>query len=304
MTSDAKIGLLLGLVFIFVIAFIINGLPHFRDRGANNELTTNMVNVRDDSLGLAGKERKAQETLDLAGLREKLPFEVNELGLTAQDTMDGVRFQMPLPGSELRVIEPGQSYRGPVKANNVGESVMGAPVVGSVAQEATPVDSRSKQQVVPTLAQKTYVVREGDILAEIAKKVYGPAEGKKPANIDRIFQANRNQLKSPARLQIGQKLVIPPLPVAKTDKSKPSNVLSVAAFEKVESVGGRNVAGPAQDTGQGNWYVVHDGDSLWKIAASQLGNGSRYSEIVKLNSGVLHNEDDLVVGMRLRMPTR
>ena len=27
MTSDAKIGLLLGLVFIFVIAFVINGLP-------------------------------------------------------------------------------------------------------------------------------------------------------------------------------------------------------------------------------------------------------------------------------------
>ena len=30
MTSDAKIGLLLGLVFIFIIAFVINGLPRFR----------------------------------------------------------------------------------------------------------------------------------------------------------------------------------------------------------------------------------------------------------------------------------
>ena len=30
MTSDAKIGLLLGLVFIFVIAFVINGLPSLR----------------------------------------------------------------------------------------------------------------------------------------------------------------------------------------------------------------------------------------------------------------------------------
>jgi LysM repeat protein len=292
MTSDAKIGLLLGLVFIFVIAFIINGLPHFRDRGANNEL------------GLAGKERKAQETLDSTQLQGKLPFEVNELGLTAQNTTDGVRFQMPLPGSELSVIEPGQSHLGPVEANNMGESVTGAPVIGSVAQEPIPVASQSTRQVAPTSAQKTYVVREGDILAEIAKKVYGPAEGKKPANIDRIFQANRNQLKSPAKLQIGQKLVIPPLPAAKADKSKPAEVLSGPAFEKVESVGRMNVAGPAQDTGQGNWYVVHDGDSLWKIASSQLGNGSRYSEIVKLNSGVLHNEDDLVVGMRLRMPAR
>lgn len=37
MTSDAKIGLLLGLVFIFVIAFIINGLPG----SARNKTATN-----------------------------------------------------------------------------------------------------------------------------------------------------------------------------------------------------------------------------------------------------------------------
>ena len=39
MTSDAKIGLLLGLVFIFLIAFIINGLPSFNNNKDNNELT-------------------------------------------------------------------------------------------------------------------------------------------------------------------------------------------------------------------------------------------------------------------------
>jgi hypothetical protein len=30
MTRDVKIGLLLGLAFIFMIAFVINGLPSFR----------------------------------------------------------------------------------------------------------------------------------------------------------------------------------------------------------------------------------------------------------------------------------
>ncbi|MGA2094604.1 MAG: hypothetical protein ABSH16_14575 [Sedimentisphaerales bacterium] len=39
MTSDAKIGLLLGLVFIFVIAFIINGLPGFHHKDDGNKLT-------------------------------------------------------------------------------------------------------------------------------------------------------------------------------------------------------------------------------------------------------------------------
>ena len=45
MTSDAKIGLLLGLVFIFIIAFIINGLPSFKSEVDNNELTTTMVSL-------------------------------------------------------------------------------------------------------------------------------------------------------------------------------------------------------------------------------------------------------------------
>ncbi len=37
MTADAKIGLLLGLVFIVIIAFLINGLPNFFKSEENNE---------------------------------------------------------------------------------------------------------------------------------------------------------------------------------------------------------------------------------------------------------------------------
>ena len=45
MTSDAKIGLLLGLVLIFVIAFILNGLPNLRGHEDSNALTTEMMDV-------------------------------------------------------------------------------------------------------------------------------------------------------------------------------------------------------------------------------------------------------------------
>ncbi len=64
MGSDAKIGLLLGLVFIFIIAFIINGLPKFRSGANNSELTTNMVSYTNEPPGIADKERKVQESLD------------------------------------------------------------------------------------------------------------------------------------------------------------------------------------------------------------------------------------------------
>ncbi len=38
MTSDAKVGMLLGLVFIFIIAFLVNGFPSFIEGANNNEL--------------------------------------------------------------------------------------------------------------------------------------------------------------------------------------------------------------------------------------------------------------------------
>ena len=60
MTSDAKIGLLLGLVFIFIIAFIINVLPNFHKHKDSNELTTNIVSInKDSSAGIGAKERQA-----------------------------------------------------------------------------------------------------------------------------------------------------------------------------------------------------------------------------------------------------
>jgi hypothetical protein len=54
MTSDAKIGLLLGLVFIFVIAFVINGLPSLRPPTVGKvEVTT--IAGEDFEAGVAGK---------------------------------------------------------------------------------------------------------------------------------------------------------------------------------------------------------------------------------------------------------
>jgi len=63
----------------------------------------------------------------------------------------------------------------------------------------------------------------------------------------------------------------------------------------------------AAETGpkQSRTYTVKEGDSLWKIAASQLGNGSRFEEIVKLNADVLKGrEDNLSVGMQLKIPAK
>jgi nucleoid-associated protein YgaU len=51
-------------------------------------------------------------------------------------------------------------------------------------------------------------------------------------------------------------------------------------------------------------YIVKEGDSLWEIAASQLGDGNRYKEIMKLNPNVSTDAKNLAVGTKLKMPTR
>ncbi len=91
-------------------------------------------------------------------------------------------------------------------------------------------------------------------------------------------------------------------------------------LEQVRGVGGIEVedSSPTEDTDVGitaaaatdntqttatTVYTVKEGDSFWKIAASQLGDGNRYKEIMKLNPNVSTN-GYLAVGTKLKIPTR
>ncbi len=72
-----------------------------------------------------------------------------------------------------------------------------APVSGSQAQSQSG-------------AQTTYTVVKGDTLSAIAKRFYGNAN-----QYMVIFEANRDQLKDPDKIQIGQVLKIPAKPAGK-----------------------------------------------------------------------------------------
>lgn len=51
---------------------------------------------------------------------------------------------------------------------------------------------------------QTYTVKSGDTLSKIAKQFYGDA-----AQYTKIFDANRDQLSNPDKIQVGQELKIP-----------------------------------------------------------------------------------------------
>lgn len=258
MTSDAKIGLLLGLAFIFIIAFIINGLPSFREEVNNNELTTNMVSWQNKPPAIAAKER---EVINRRVVVEKRPPKTTPLS-TADEN---VRWTTALPKSP------------PAVKKNI-----------------------PNKAAIP----KTYVVKQGDSLAAIAQKFYGSGEGNKKINISRIFEANRGLLKSPDEIYVGQILIIPPLSVSASSEKNIATVLSETEFVNVESIGDKHLSTDSGKTEKSKLYTVREGDTLWEIAYEQLGDGSRYSEIVELNSDILDSEDNLLVGMRLKIPLR
>lgn len=330
MTSDAKIGLLLGLVFIFVIAFIINGLPNFGTRAQDADAAP-VVGLGDDNLGLADRAQDAQERLDwesllaqgaaeeAAAVEQPAGMQQAVLPASQGTTHDGtaeirsVYTLDNLVSGVSRTIE--DVVKGLAEASEAvpmqNQTLERTPTL-DLADSAAPAPVRTRTQTPPVPKSpparpplmRTYEVQDGDVLATIAKKVYGPEEGNRLINIRRIYQANAMVLNSPDEIFVGQKLMIPPLPEARPGPDTPNPTLSEPLFEKVEAVGKRNLVDIRQTQPEGRWYVVQDGDSLWKIASSQLGSGARCDEIAKMNTDILKNKDVLDIGMRLRLPSK
>lgn len=367
MTSDAKIGLLLGLIFIFVIAFVINGLPSLRPPISKVGATTTPLGDEDFTGGVTGKTGQAVDNWAQAPEPQRIggeaaPTAVEEPRMVAQEptfvaqgslqfqpqpqtaTEEGVRSSYPLAGIE-RLIEQftptvprdrvvadaGLGVHGPaldLPALGGRQEVTTAPQPRSepmfeprpletltkteTREVPRPVDVADRLRNIPS--GRIYTVVDGDNLGSIAKKVYGLDEGNRMANIKRIIQANEAVLLSPNEVRVGQKLIIPPLspsptmtkpPVAPAvNTGRPMDVLPQKLFEKVEALGRRAPATAPAPVVEGRWYTVQSGDSLWKIAASQLGSGTRCDEIAKLNVETLSSSETLDVGMKLRLPPK
>ena len=277
MNADKKFGVLIGLVLIFIFVFVIGKLPDLQTETESTEPAQTLMGPQVDSQGLAARERLAHELVD------QVPREVepavtvyNPPQTESTDSSAAVRIYLPRPKTQGPLVQP----------------VQGPEFLDQSLPETNP-------QVLPQPAwPKVYEVESGDNLALIARRFYGPTEGNKIDTIKKLFETNRRVLHQPDQLQVGQKLVIPPLnPLA----SKALEAVTVPFGGIGESRLNEETIQPTPQP-EGQWYVVRDGDSLWKIAAAELGDGGRYSEIAKLNAAIIRDEDNLPVGLRLKLP--
>jgi LysM repeat protein len=122
-----------------------------------------------------------------------------------------------------------------------------------------------------------YIVKSGDCLSVIAERELGSV-----VHLDRLREVNGLSSDS---LRLGQRLILPHIgetaPVRGTDlKRDPLPSQS------------------SEDSKEWKWVEVREGDSLWKIAARELGAGHRHDEITGWNQ---LNSDILRPGTQLRV---
>lgn len=80
------------------------------------------------------------------------------------------------------------------------------------------------------------------------------------------------------------------------------NALNLAIFTEAElklAVNNPNSAEVRPAKPESKTYTVKSGDSLWKIAQKELGNGSKYPQIAKLNG--ITNPNKIKVGQVLKL---
>jgi len=272
MTADAKVGLLLGLFFIVVIAFLVNGLPNFIHQENPSPPDVAIITPTGPDMPLDNRVSDAVHRLypsrDASRTKKHTKVKI------AQDMAPVVPAPVEIPDAVLPPQTP----------------VVNDPPV----QNPVTVESPKAQ---------THVAKSGEDLSVIAKIYYGKEDGNRRIVIQKLYEANTSVLKSPDRVCVGDKLVIPSLDELLGTSNKvvrapdPSQTLLDKFTNVLERVGSDNSKSISE-------YIVQEGDSLWAIAKTKLGDGKRYADILRLNKDKIKSADDVAAGTRLKLPSQ
>ena len=168
-------------------------------------------------------------------------------------------------------------------------SLGGTPTALSALKSSdSPSSTASRDRDVLDLskaATDTHRVQPGDTLSSLAQEYYGDTRYS-----TFLVESNR-ELTDPNVLRSGTIIRIPAIPADWTA----SLILNPTASD----VG---LSEPRGSSGK-RYYTVRPGDSFYRIARTELGNASRWKELLALNNSLVHGDPtSLQPGQRLLLP--
>ena len=173
------------------------------------------------------------------------------------------------------------------------------PLPEPTATIQTPANSTATKPVItetkdiPKTDDELVTVSEQDTLWDLATRIYG--DGRLFAA---VHEANKGSLNGQGKLLVGTQLRFP----AK------SRLLSEFRALVPQDLLGDSADQSASDSRNRREYTTRNGDSLFSIAREELGQASRYIEILELNSAQLssstRHSEELAAGLKLALPAK
>ena len=171
----------------------------------------------------------------------------------------------------------GNQTSGNSGSSNSGSSNSGSSSGGSSTSNVTgtngTVSQTEKDSQIATQKTITYTVAAGDTLSKIALKMYGDRKFWR-----KIYADNKDVLKNPNRIYVGQKLTL--------------------YFDQDETQNQSD----ADSTVKANTYVIKPGDTLWRIATKLYKKGYYWKNIYEANRKTIKSPEKIRVGQMIELP--
>jgi nucleoid-associated protein YgaU len=309
MTRETKIGLLVGLAFIIVIGILLSEHVSSTNEPQQASLNGAGANVRDGVVSPGAADDAPPITI--AGTPVESPRQTVPTNVDLHPPAPPVAY-VPTGGPGRATPRRGAGFNGTLAAGIDGNPSPapgnGAASPGDLVQqhpdvlaydpnESAPPRATPARQA-PATPPATYVAVAGDSVSRIAGRLMG---GNTRTNRDLLIRANPTLQNEGNVVVIGRTYVVPRASAAPSGQASPD--VRFASAQPAPH-GPDSTDSAARLAEQARWYTVKGDDNLWRIAESQLGSGTAWTQIRDLNKDVLKGGETVRANMRLRLPAK
>jgi len=203
-------------------------------------------------------------------------------------------YRQNLAQSDVRLSQANAAQQSEVSSSRSAQlqNASAQPSAQSMSQMSIPARTAS---VTPEVQRRentgSYYVEPGDSFWKISQKIYGDG-----AFYKALQEHNRRHFPNSHELNVGDEVLTPKV----ADLRDKYN--SLCPKERTVQPGTPAATAGLVPVSSGQTYVVEEGDTLWDIAKYELGDASRWAEILQLNRQVLVDIDYLRPGTQLKLP--